>query len=114
EEWRADISPPDRAGGTAIALPLLHRYGLPGRRRDGAPRPTLTTNAWLRFDTIRQDLRTAKPKTVLEVGAGEGGLGSWLAANFRYTGVEPDARSRAAANARLAESESRIVEQLEA
>ena len=112
EEWREDISPRDRVVGTAIALPLLHRYGLPVRSGGDTTRPTLTTNAWLRFDTIRQDLRTAKPKTVLEVGAGEGGLGSWLATNFTYTGVEPDARSRAAANARLAPGPGRFVEQL--
>jgi SAM-dependent methyltransferase len=112
EEWRGDIAPRDRAVGTAIALPLLHRYGLPVRSSD-TTRPTLTTNAWLRFDTIRRDLRTAKPKTVLEVGAGEGGLGSWLASNFTYTGVEPDARSRAAASARLIAGRGRIVEQLE-
>ena len=113
EEWRGDISPRDRAVGTAIALPLLHRYGLPVRSRDDAARPTLTMNAWLRFDTIRRDLRTAKPKTVLEVGAGEGGLGSWLAAHFTYTGVEPDARSRAAASARLDPGHGQIVEQLD-
>jgi hypothetical protein len=38
---------------------------------------------------------------VLEVGAGEGGLAAWLAARVDYTGVEPDAQSRARAAARL-------------
>jgi len=113
EEWRGDISPRDRAVGTAIALPLLHRYGLPVRSADHSTRPTLTMNAWLRFDTIRRDLQTAKPKTVLEVGAGEGGLGSWLARHFTYTGVEPDARSRAAAVARLEPGRGQIVGQLD-
>jgi len=114
-EWRVSIAPRDRFIATAIALPLLHRYHLPVRR--GAPAgspapdarranlhtlPTLTTNAWLRFDAIKHGLRTARPATVLEIGAGEGGLGSWLAARFDYTGVELDEQSRAAAAARIA------------
>ena len=114
EEWRGDISARDRAVGTAIAVPLLHRYGLPVDSAADGARPTLTTNAWLRFDTIRRDLETAKPQTVLEVGAGEGGLGSWLASRFTYTGVEPDARSRAAAGARFEPGHGRIVESLDA
>lgn len=36
------------------------------------------------------------------MGAGEGGLGAWLAAAYSYTGVEPDDRSRARAEERLA------------
>ena len=65
--------------------------------------PPLTTNAWLRFDEIRRAVRTAAPTTVLEIGAGEGALGSWLARHHDYTGVERDDRSRAVAAARLAE-----------
>ena len=123
EEWRSGIAARDRFVATAIALPLLHRYGLPvrsgsARRTDAvgerppvhnperhvslAALPTLTTNAWLRFDAIRHDLRIAHPSTVLEIGAGEGGLGSWLARHYTYTGVELDDRSRAAAEARIA------------
>ena len=64
--------------------------------------PTLTTNAWLRFDSIRKGLDTAQPRTVLEMGAGEGALGSWLARQYTYTGVELDDRSRSAAETRLA------------
>jgi SAM-dependent methyltransferase len=115
DEWRRSIAPFDRFVATAIALPLLHRYGLPIRaampaadpsraphtRRANAL-PPLTTNAWLRFDAIRHGLRTAQPTTVLEIGAGEGGLASWLAARFDYTGVELDEQSRAAAAARIA------------
>jgi len=66
--------------------------------------PVLTTNAWLRFDSIRKGLRTAQPRTVLEIGAGEGGLGSWLARHYTYTGVELDDRSRSAAEARIVAS----------
>jgi cyclopropane fatty-acyl-phospholipid synthase-like methyltransferase len=47
-------------------------------------------------------LRIAQPSTVLEIGAGEGGLGSWLSRHYTYTGVELDDQSRAAAEARIA------------
>jgi SAM-dependent methyltransferase len=118
EEWRTGIAPRDRVVATTIALPLLHRYGLPVRSAAGAtppdPQPaaeqnptfgglpTLTTNAWLRYDEIRKGLRIAQPTAVLEIGAGEGGLGSWLARHYTYTGVELDDQSRAAAEARIA------------
>ena len=128
-EWQHDIARRDRAVATAIALPLLHRYGLPVRsaataattapqplahtngtgagalpaeRSGSRALPTLTTNAWLRFDAIRSALKIARPTTVLEIGAGEGGLGSWLARHYTYTGVELDDRSRSAAEARIA------------
>jgi SAM-dependent methyltransferase len=65
--------------------------------------PVLSTNAWLRFDAIRASVRRAQPRTVLEIGAGEGGLGAWLARHYSYTGIEPDADSRVTADARLAE-----------
>jgi SAM-dependent methyltransferase len=118
EEWRGGIGRRDRIVATMIALPLLHRYGLPIRAADtpvgSEPRPagdhqvslatlpTLTTNAWLRFDAIRTALRIAQPHAVLEIGAGEGGLGTWLARHYRYTGVELDDRSRSAAQTRIA------------
>jgi SAM-dependent methyltransferase len=63
--------------------------------------PFLPPNAWLRFDAVRSALRIARPGTVLEMGTGEGGLGSWLARHYDYTGFEPDATSRATADDRL-------------
>jgi len=119
EEWRTSLARRDRVVATAIALPLLHRYRLPIRSAAGDSRsapnrpgadhnvalpalPTLTTNAWLRFDAIRKALRIAQPRAVLEIGAGEGGLGTWLARHYTYTGVELDDRSRSAAEARIA------------
>jgi SAM-dependent methyltransferase len=77
--------------------------------------PVLSVNAWLRFDAIRRALRTVRPHTVLEIGTGEGGLGAWLTRRYLYTGIEPDARSRAMAQARLgAVGRGRVVEQLPA
>jgi SAM-dependent methyltransferase len=136
EEWRSKIERRDRFVATLLALPLLRRYGLPVRSRAGtapsaeAPatatsatdalptlpktsRPVLTTNAWLRFDGIRHGLGIAQPTTVLEIGAGEGALGAWLAPQYDYTGVELDAVSRATASERLARvGRGQIVEQL--
>jgi hypothetical protein len=37
DEWRSELAPRKRMVATAIALPLLHRYGLPVR--SGAPAP---------------------------------------------------------------------------
>lgn len=95
---------------------------VPDRRTARTPRgpsisamPVLSTNAWLRFDAIRGSVRRARPRTVLEIGAGEGGLGAWLARHYSYTGIEPDAGSRLTADARLAAvGRGRVVETLPA
>jgi 2-polyprenyl-3-methyl-5-hydroxy-6-metoxy-1,4-benzoquinol methylase len=63
--------------------------------------PELTISAWLRFGSIRRALAVARPRRLLEVGAGEGGLGVWLARHVDYVGVEPDQTSRAVASERL-------------
>ena len=63
--------------------------------------PELTMSAWLRFDSIRRGLDQARPSRVLEVGAGEGALGAWLASRYDYVGVEPDEASQAVAAGRL-------------
>lgn len=57
--------------------------------------------AWLRFGAIRRGLAIARPRRVLEVGAGQGALGAWLARRYEYTGIEPDAESRRVAVSRL-------------
>jgi SAM-dependent methyltransferase len=75
--------------------------------------PQLTMSAWMRFDEIRRGLSTTRPGNVLEIGAGQGGMGSWIARRHRYVGVEPDAQSRAIALARVGtDNGSRVVGEL--
>jgi SAM-dependent methyltransferase len=128
DEWRTELAPRKRIVTTAIALPLLRRYGLPVRNQAGrasAPQaapapepvsralPVLTTSAWLRFDSIRHALGVSRPESVLEIGAGEGGLGAWLAQRYDYTGFELDEKSRATAKARVAiEGRGKILDDL--
>jgi hypothetical protein len=45
EEWRQEIAPRDRWVSTALALPLLHRYGFPVRAADHAPETPATPAA---------------------------------------------------------------------
>jgi 2-polyprenyl-3-methyl-5-hydroxy-6-metoxy-1,4-benzoquinol methylase len=63
--------------------------------------PLLTASGWLRFDAIRRALRAVAPASILEVGAGQGAIGAWLASRFDYVGVELDEQSRAVASERV-------------
>ena len=58
-------------------------------------------SAWLRFGAIRRALDLARPRSLLEMGAGEGGLAAWLAVRFEYVGIEPDDQSRQIGSSRL-------------
>ncbi len=76
--------------------------------------PTLTAAAWMRFDEIRRGLATVRPRNVLEIGAGQGGLGAWIAQRYEYVGYEPDAESRAVAvGTRRVERGARVVSHLD-
>jgi SAM-dependent methyltransferase len=66
--------------------------------------PQLTMSAWMRFDHIRRDISTVRPRRVLEIGAGQGGTGTWIARRYDYVALEPDAVSRSVAERRLATS----------
>lgn len=57
--------------------------------------------AWLRWDAIRRTVHDVAPRTILEVGAGEGAVGSRLSACAQYIGVEPDPRSSGVARSRI-------------
>jgi SAM-dependent methyltransferase len=61
----------------------------------------MTTMAWLRWDGLQRALRSVRPSSVLEVGAGQGSVGARLAAVADYVGVEPDAASAAVARSRV-------------
>jgi SAM-dependent methyltransferase len=64
--------------------------------------PPLTLNAWLRYDLIRRALDAmGDVRSVLEIGAGEGAMGTRLASRFSYVGIEPDDISRQRARRRL-------------
>jgi SAM-dependent methyltransferase len=60
----------------------------------------LTISGRLRYDVL---LRLIPPdvSSVLEIGAGKGGLGALLARDFDYLGLEPDAESYAFAHRQL-------------
>lgn len=65
-------------------------------------RPPLTLGAWQRYDIIRRILPSLEgTRSVLEIGAGTGAMGSRLAERFDYLGVEPDPISFEVANRRI-------------
>ena len=49
----------------------------------------MTVHGWLRYSVIRQLIPPAT-RSVLEIGAGRGALGTLLARRFDYVGLEPD------------------------
>jgi glycosyltransferase involved in cell wall biosynthesis/2-polyprenyl-3-methyl-5-hydroxy-6-metoxy-1,4-benzoquinol methylase len=69
-------------------------------RADVSAAAPLTPNAWLRYELIKRIL-PAGISDVLEVGCGQGALGTRLAQRYRYLGVEPDRVSWAVASARI-------------
>jgi SAM-dependent methyltransferase len=60
----------------------------------------LTVTAWLRWDAVQTLLPSAGGR-VLDIGAGTGTIGSFLADRYEYVGVEPDPISHAAARERI-------------
>lgn len=63
--------------------------------------PALPLNAWLRWDLIRRLLPDGR-LSILEIGCGQGAVGTRLAVDHDYLGVEPDGSSFATAKGRLA------------
>ena len=64
-------------------------------------KPPLPLNAWLRLDAADRVLRRLPVRRVLEVGAGEGGIGARLAERYDYVAVEPDRLAYERASERL-------------
>ena len=72
-----------------------------------AAAPPMSPMAWLRFDIVERWLREITPvQSVLEIGAGQGGVGARLAARASYVGLEPDEQSARVASQRLREANS--------
>ncbi len=64
--------------------------------------PPMTLTAWLRYDIVSPLLDSLDSvETVLEIGVGEGSMGTRLASRFRYLGLEQDAISWERAKRRL-------------
>src|SRR4051794_28717863 len=66
-----------------------------------ASAPPLTVSATLRWDVVGRILDRLAPRTILELGCGQGAAGVRLAARGEYTGVEPDAASWSVAAERV-------------
>ncbi|TQS45560.1 class I SAM-dependent methyltransferase [Cryptosporangium phraense] len=65
------------------------------------PTPPLTARANLRWAVVRPTLERLAPKTILELGCGQGAVGARLAQLATYTGVEPDESSWQTASSRI-------------
>lgn len=62
--------------------------------------PPLTVTAWLRWDIVERLLPISQGRA-LDIGAGAGVVGSFLAERYDYVGVEPDPTSHATAQRRI-------------
>ncbi len=57
--------------------------------------------AWLRWDAIVRSLEEIAPSGVIEIGAGQGAMGTRIAERCSYVGLEPDPVSANVARARI-------------
>lgn len=85
-----------------VAVAPLFERALAAVDTAAAPLPPLTTMAHLRQPLIDAAVRRVRPRSVLEIGAGQGATGARLARRARYVGVEPDMSSAAVAASRMA------------
>jgi SAM-dependent methyltransferase len=63
--------------------------------------PPLSIHAWLRYSVIETLLERISPRTVLEIGVGQGSVGVFLARRFDYTGIDMDETALATARERF-------------
>lgn len=73
------------------------------------PLPPLAIRAWLRYDVVRRAFDKLSPKTVLEIGCGQGAFGARLAGDTVYLAVEPDPTSYAVARSRIEPRGGRVI-----
>jgi cyclopropane fatty-acyl-phospholipid synthase-like methyltransferase len=63
--------------------------------------PPLSIHAWLRVAAVQRLLHERAPQSVLEIGVGQGSLGSLLARRYDYVGIELDETALSTARARF-------------
>ena len=71
--------------------------------------PPLAPRAWLRWDLVQRQVRALAPATCLELGCGQGAVGTRLARMCDYLGVEPDPTSFAVAGPRITAAGGRVL-----
>jgi SAM-dependent methyltransferase len=71
--------------------------------------PPLSLAASLRWAVVKRLVFDLQPRTVLEVGCGQGGFAARLAARASYVGVEPDQQSFEVARTRAERRGGRVV-----
>jgi SAM-dependent methyltransferase len=69
---------------------------------EDADLPPLAIRARLRYDVVSRIVDQLAPRTVLEVGCGQGAVAARLATRAEYVGVEPDLESFGIATRRVA------------
>jgi SAM-dependent methyltransferase len=70
--------------------------------------PPLPPNAAMRWSVVRRFVDRLAPKTILEIGCGQGAFGARLATRASYLAVEPDETSFAVAKRRIEPAGGRI------
>ena len=63
--------------------------------------PPLPPNAAMRWSVVRRFVDRLAPRTILEIGCGQGAFGARLASRATYLAVEPDPTSFAVAKSRI-------------
>ncbi|MET1132872.1 MAG: class I SAM-dependent methyltransferase [Aeromicrobium sp.] len=71
--------------------------------------PPLAIRAWLRYVVVERVFQRIAPRTVLEVGCGQGAIGARLAQHSEYVAVEPDDSSYAVAASRIEPSGGTVI-----
>jgi SAM-dependent methyltransferase len=63
--------------------------------------PPLPPNAAMRWAVVQRYVAAAAPRTILEIGCGQGAFGARLATRAQYLAIEPDPTSYAVARGRI-------------
>jgi SAM-dependent methyltransferase len=71
--------------------------------------PPFAPRASLRYDVVRRMVRDLEPRTVLEIGCGQGAFGARISEAAKYVGLEPDEGSYATAVRRIAPRGGQVV-----